>query len=248
MSLENFNWKKIIGCILCLCVLAGIIIYGKYHDSNEDVELVDEVQTDIEESRAMFEEIIYPAMISDGVRTVVSVEDEKVKSELGYAISGINSLIIYTRDDKESDSCLFELWNNMEQYYMRVMLDGVEHVYKIDMSEDSRSELTNYIYNCYITVSSYLGVANKNRIVAFEELEDGRYHAWSFIEDGKYELFFTLDDGVLTNINMVEKFYENTSVDIGFSRFSVNEQSDYEKTEEVCDIEYVREVFNDIMS
>ncbi len=236
--------NRLLAYALLIIITAGIIIYVSFHSNSVEIDSKDNVS----ESVKLYEETISPAMLTDSVSTTVSVEDNNYKSELRYAISGINSLVSYSKDDKDSSYKMFEVWNNMEQYYMRTVEDGTAKVYKINVDNDTRSELNNYIYSCYITVSSYLGVANKNRIVNFEILEDGTYLATSNIEDAIYELHFIITDGKLSNIEMSDSVYEDTYVNIRFDRFNISEQSTYQDTADVCDVGYVGKVFDSIMS
>ncbi len=237
--------NRLLACALLIVLTAGIIIYVSYQSKSDDKDIS---ESDVSESIRLYEEIISPAMLTDSVSTIFSVGDDKEKLELRYAISGINSLVSYSKKDEDGSFKMLEVWNDTEQYYLKVAEDDTVKSYKIDVTEDSRKELNEYIYGCYITISSYLGVANKNRIVNFQILEDGTYLATSNIEDLVYELHYTLTDGKLSNIQMYNNVYDDRPINIKFDKFDIFEQSSAQDTNLVCDVEYVGEVFDNIMS
>lgn len=231
--------KKVVICLPLVTMIIFLVICASYQKRSE----INEEDTEKDMYIELYEDTIEPAMHSDNVSTTIVAETDEYRSELRYAINGINSLVSYYKEE-DGNVYLFELWNNMEQYYMRSTVDGVTKVYKVDVSDETRDALTSCTYSCYITVSSYLGVANKNRITSFEEVDDNTYKAVANLENAEYELVFTIRDGKLGNICMLNDAYADTNVNICFDDFNISAQSKYEDTEEVCDVAYVNEVFN----
>lgn len=238
MKLIHKYWKRLLAVLLITMLTAGIIIYVYYRNSYETIE-------GSAEGIALYEQTIGGAMSSDNVSTTVIAEDENTKASLRYAISGINSLVSYHKEDKSGEEYLFELWNNMETYYIRTVLDGETSIYKVDVIDDTRDSLNNCFYNYYITISSYLGVANVNRVVSFDKVDENTYNAVAKIEDGEYKLRFSISDGLLSNIYMYESEDMDSSINIQFDKFSINDQSVYEKyATNHCGVDYVIEMFN----
>lgn len=233
------NWCVIAPWMCFIIAIAGVVIgAGKWYlrYKNPVIEEVDCME--------LYRSTIEPAMMNGNVRTRVSVRDADGIAEVEYAIHDSNSMVRYYRNDS-SGRHLFEVWNNMEQYYMMTVVDGEEVTYKINVTEDTRDELNNCVYSCFMSVVSYLGVANPDRIVSFGDAGDGQYKAVSEIGGYKYELLFYLFDGSLASIDMKNDNYPDTTTRISFSKYNIAEQSDLENTDKECDVSDVLKVFED---
>lgn len=222
MNIIYKYWKRLLACLCLIIMAAGIGIYGYYCDGMSNSEL------EMEKAAELYEEVIMPTMLNDNVKTTISIDDDSMKVELGYAISGINSLVSFYKEVKGDSTISYELWNDVEKYYVRIVTDGVDNLYSIDITDETRDSLNNYVYMHYITVASYLGVASKERIVSFEPAGENVYYAMSMLGESVYKMLFTIADGNLSNIHMISSDAGNT-VDINLDKFNIAEQSVYEK-------------------
>lgn len=239
MKIRKYAISRIIACCILLLLTICIIILGN-SCSRDDIN--DGIQdTESNKYSKMYEDIISPKMLKDSVSTSVVVTTGDTEAEIRYAMSGVNSLVSYRNSNPDGDY-LFELWNNMEKYFLRYVDDGEEKCYSVEIqNDDDRKNISSCIYGLYITLSSYLGVANKDRVVLFEDLGDGKYRAEAELSEGRYELIFTVGD-YLSNIEMKSDEYPDSLVNITFSKFNLNEQSEFEDTDDTCSVSHVLDV------
>ena len=239
---DNFSFYAPYVC-LSLCILGVIIgVYGSIRGGNEEATKEQEVNVVADAYR----EVIEPTMLKDNVKTVCRTADDVGSVQIGYGISDINTMIEFKRSDPIIGDCEFELWNNMEQYYVHVIYNGEEKTCKINMDDEARSHINVCVTTAYLTTVSYLGVANVDRMESFEDIGDGEYVAQSAIEDAKYSLTFNVEDNILRTITMCTEENPDTSVTINFSEYHVTEFAEYEKTEDTCDVSYVTEMFDKV--
>lgn len=229
---KSVLYKRLAMILTIVAVVSAIIYIAKNHTPTEAVT-VNNVSDE-------YEEKIRPYMFEDNVCTKVIAENDEYRAVIGYAISGPNGYTVYERktDDEEF---VFELWNNMEQYYLHVIDDGEEWTSKIKLTEESRQDLSDCIYSVYIQAVSYLGVAGKDRIVSFEETGEGIYHANASFQESSYEMVFTVDE-YLKNIE-VDTGSPNGSVNIEFTKFKVSDMSEFEDTDKEMSVKEVIELY-----